>query len=213
MRLRCPALILLLMLAACGSSSAASEQSATSTTSQGSTTCGPPSAQTLAVSPQARVYLSNGQVYGCTVVTGHSYHLGAGVRSIRQGRVGVIAVAGRYAGYGLSSFGVDTVSAQVIVRNLADGRILHDAAATSRILVESFQSIDSIVVKPGGAVAWISEVGSVISHNRYLEVHRLDSRGPALLDSGTGIVSRSLRLHGSTVTWRDGSVTRSATLR
>jgi hypothetical protein len=223
MGLRCLPLILLLVLAACGSSSAAPEPSRTSTTATGttrtgttsgaSTTCGPESAQTLAVSPQARVYLSSGQVYGCAIATGQSYHLGAGQHSFREGRVGVIAVAGRYAGYGLTSFGVDMVSAQVIVRSLANGNVLHQAAATSRVLVESFQSIDSIVLKPDGAVAWISQVGSVISHGRYLEVHRLDSRGQGLLDSGAGIVSRSLRLHGSTVTWRDGSNARSASLR
>ena len=213
MRLRSAALILLLALAACGSSSAASEPSASSTTGDGSTTCGPEAALTLAVSPQARVYSSNGQVYGCAVAAGHSYRLGAGGRSIRQSRVGAIAVAGRNAGYGLSNFGVDTVSAQVVVRNLLNGKIIHNAVATSRILVESFQSIDSVVIKTDGAVAWISEVGSVISHNRYLEVHRLDGRGQALLASGGGIVSRSLRLHGSTLTWRDGSVTRSASLR
>ncbi|HEY2651682.1 MAG TPA: hypothetical protein VGI50_07165 [Solirubrobacteraceae bacterium] len=227
MRRRCLPLILLLVLASCGSSSAASEQSATGTTGTSttgtsttgtgttdrvSTTCGPESAQTLAVSRRARVYLSAGQVYGCAIATGHSYHLGAGQRSLRQSHVGVIAVAGRYAGYGLSNFGVDTVSAQVIVRNLANGDVLHEAPAASRVLVESFQSIDSIVLKPDGAVAWISQVGSVVSHGRYLEVHRLDSRGEALLDSGAGIVSRSLRLHGSTLTWRNGSTARSASL-
>jgi hypothetical protein len=230
---RCLPLILLLVLASCGFSSAASEQSSTGatatgttatsatgtsttstgTTAPGSTTCGPASAQTLAVSRQARVYLSSGRVYGCAIAAGRSYHLGAGQRSLREGRVGVITVAGRYAGYGLSSFGVDTVSAQVVVRNLATGNVRHEAPAASRVVVESFQSIDSIVLKPDGAVAWISQVGSVISHGRYLEVHRIDSRGQALLDSGAAIVSRSLRLHGSTVTWRDGSKARSASLR
>jgi hypothetical protein len=33
-----------------------------------------------------------------------------------------------------------------------------------------------------------------------------------LLDSGTGIVPTSLRLHGSTLSWRDGASTRTATL-
>jgi hypothetical protein len=199
-------MILLVVLGACGSSSAASEQSATSVT------CGPGGAKTLAASPQARVYLKNGAVCGCGV-GGPSYRLGAGGRMIREGRVGPVAVGGKDAAYGLSRFGVDTVSAEVIVRNLADGRLVHEGAATSRILVESFQSVDSIVVKPDGAVAWISEVGSVISRNRYVEVHRIDGRGAALLNSGSRIVGRSLRLHGSTVTWREGSATRSATLR
>jgi hypothetical protein len=206
-------MILVVLLAACGTSSAASEGSATSATTHRPDTCGPRAARTLAAGAQARIYLSNGEVYGCAVGAGHSYRLGTGRPLIREGRVGVIAVAGRYAAYGLSSFGVDMVSARVIVRNLANGAFVHDAPATTRILVESFQSVDSIVVKPDGATAWIAAVASVVSRNRYLEVHRVDARGTALLYSRPGIVSRSLTLHGSTVTWRNGSTSRSATLR
>jgi len=53
---------------------------------------------------------------------------------------------------------------------------------------------------------------SIIHHSRLLEVHKLDGGGSRLLDSGTGIDPRSLRLHGSALTWRDAKQTRSATL-
>jgi hypothetical protein len=46
-----------------------------------------------------------------------------------------------------------------------------------------------------------------------LEVQRADRQGHSVLDSGRSIQARSLRLRGSTLTWRDGSGTRSATLR
>jgi hypothetical protein len=45
-----------------------------------------------------------------------------------------------------------------------------------------------------------------------IEVNRADAHGRALLDSGARIDVRSLRLRGSTVSWRHGAVTRSATL-
>jgi hypothetical protein len=175
--------------------------------------CGPHAAQTLAASQKARVYQLGGEVYGCALGSPHSYRLGAAARTIREGRAGPVAVAGGYAGYGLTRFGIDTVSSQVVVRNLGNGRELHDTPAITSLLPESFQSVDAIVLKSDGAVAWISAVESVIStRGHQIEVLRIDDRGQATLDSGSGIESGSLRLHGSTVAWRDGSVTRTATL-
>lgn len=214
MRCRCLALSLLLTLAACGSSSAASEQSGTTgtTATHRTASCGPAGARTLAASSDARVYVSGESVYGCAN-GGPSYKLGASGQVVRENRVGPVAVAGKDAGYGVASFGVDTGYTEVVVRNLATGQELHSAVASRKFLVESFKVVDSIVVKSDGSVAWISEVTSVVSHRPYLEVHRLDSRGEAILDTGSGITTRSLRLRGSTLTWRDGSRTRTASLR
>jgi hypothetical protein len=136
------------------------------------------------------------------------------MRSIREGRVGPVALAGRDAGYGLARYGVDTVSAEVIVRDLADGRQLQALPASTKVFPESLQSVAAIVLKSDGAVAWISQASSIIGRaSAVLEVQRADSRGQALLASGRSIVARSLRLRGSTLTWRAGSGTLSATLR
>jgi hypothetical protein len=125
-----------------------------------------------------------------------------------------VAVAGSFAAYALTSFGVDTVTTVVVVRNLSSGKRLRDVAATTKVLPESFQTVDGIVVKADGAVAWISSVSSVFSHgSATVEVHRADSRGATLLDSGRAIDPRSLRLSGATLSWRDGSSARKATLR
>jgi hypothetical protein len=160
------------------------------------------------------VYQSGGDVYGCSTAGGRSYRLGAAARTIRQGRAGPIALAGVDVAYGLTEFGVDTVSAQVIVRNLRSGAQLRREPATTRALgVEFFQSVAAVVVKPDGAVAWIGQGGSVThAGSGEIEVNRADAHGRALLDSGNGIDTRSLRLHGSTASWRHGGVTRSATL-
>ena len=208
--------VLLFALTACGSSSAASDASTTAAqpAPAHAAACGPSDGRTLAASKRARVYAKDGNVYGCAVGPSRSYLLGAEMRSLREGRAGPVAVAGRDAGYGLASFGVDTITAQVVVRNLRSGRQLRALPATTAVLPESFQTVSGVVVKADGAVAWISSVSSVVSHGAsMLEVHRADSRGPALLDSASTIDPRSLHLKGSTLSWRDGSELRTATLR
>jgi hypothetical protein len=163
----------------------------------------------------ARVYSANGDVYGCSLGAKQSYRLGSAARSIRQGRVGPLALAGRDAAYGFTRYGVDTLSATVIVVRLSDGKQLHNSSATSKPLgPEFFQSVESVVVKSDGAVAWVAKAGSIISGRPAdVEVNRADARGALLLDSGGGINPTSLRLHDSIVSWRHGSATHSATLR
>ena len=215
MPLRRAGSVILLMLTACGSSSAASDLSATGpATPHPAATCGPHSAKTLAASQLARVDSIGGQVYGCAVGATHRHRLGASIRTLREDRVGPVAIAGKVVAYGLSSFGVDTVSSLVIVRDLGNGQQLRAAAPTNRILPESFTSVDSIVVKADGATAWISQTSSVIrSGSPVTQVWRADAPGQSLLDSGGAIDARSLRRSGSTISWRDGSKVRSARLR
>jgi hypothetical protein len=130
-----------------------------------------------------------------------------------QGRVGVVALAGVDAAYSLTRMGVDTASAQVVVRRLDTGRTLHAVSATTKPLgPEFFQSVGAIVVKPDGAVAWIATGGSIIRRGKETEVDRLDRRGQAAVDTGARIDVQSLRLRGSQLSWRDGGAMRSATL-
>lgn len=203
MSLRRGVLVALVALAACGSSSGMAAPAR----------CGPSEARTLAADRVARVYYSGGAVYGCTGGGRKSYRLGASARSIREGRVGPVALAGAAVAYGLSRFGVDTVSAQVVVRNLSDGSRLHSEPATIRPPgPEHFQSVAAVVVRADGAVAWIGQGGSLVRRGGDVEVGKADAHGRALLDSGSGIDQRSLGLRGSSVTWRHGGATRSARL-
>lgn len=199
MRVSCGVLVGVVALAACGTSSASAG------------TCGPGAGHTIAHSASARVYSVGDGVFGCAFGSPHTYRLGNTSRSIREGRVGPVAVAGRVAAYGYAEFGVDTLSASVVVRNLGDGAEIRSEPATMRPLgAEFFQSVAAVVVKADGAVAWIGKGGSVISgHAGDVEVDRADARGVALLDSGPGIDPGSLRLRGSTVSWRDRGQTRS----
>jgi hypothetical protein len=81
-------------------------------------------------------------------------------------------------------------------------------AITGAIGPEAYQSVDSLVVKRDGSVAWIATVNSIIGRGSDVEVHANGKR----LDSGNAIAPKSLKLSGSQLTWRHGTATRSATL-
>ena len=179
--------------------------------------CGPAAARTLAADRVARVYSQNGDVFGCAQDGERSYKLGANQSSTREGRAGPIALAGTVAGYGLTSYGVDTVSAQIVVRRLTDGRVLRQRSAISgSVGPEFFETVDDIVVKRDGSVAWIADatwLGNGPGRHGITEVRKADRTGRTRLDNGDQIRKRSLRLKGSRLTWRDGSIRKSATLR
>lgn len=101
----------------------------------------------------------------------------------------------------------------MVIRRLSDGRrLLRDPAITGPAGLESSQMVDSLALGHDGTMAWIATARSVVAHSTEIEVHRASQRGQERLDRGTAIDSKSLRLHGSKLTWKDGSVERSATL-
>jgi hypothetical protein len=61
-------------------------------------------------------------------------------------------------------------------------------------------------------VAWIASERSIIGRGSRIEVDRVQHGKRTMLDSGSGIVASSLRLRGSTLSWQQGSTTRTATL-
>jgi hypothetical protein len=166
--------------------------------------CGPAKAHTLASSPQARVYALHKAVYGCAGKT--RYRLGSLPGPLREDSVSRVVVAGRLAAYASETSGYDFTWATVVVRNLADGTQLFDSPALSnpRTTGEGTQSVDSLVVRPDGNVAWIAkwEDGPIV------EVHRRKG----MLDHGRTIRPGSLELHGSLLSWKHGSRIRHARL-
>jgi len=201
------ALVVLVVLAACGPSVA---KSAGSTAA--ATRCGPASARTLAANGRVRVYAQNQVVYGCSVARGRSFRLGHAARALSESQVGPVAVAGDLAAYGLRSFGVDTVSASVVIRRLTDGTEVKQLRATRAVGAEAFESIGSVAVLANGAVAWIGSERSIVGHRSAIQVHAAGAGGDQVLDSGPNIGPTSLRLHGSRLSWVDGGATRHATL-
>ncbi|MBV8430905.1 MAG: hypothetical protein JO244_07085 [Solirubrobacterales bacterium] len=119
--------------------------------------CGPRGAKTLAADRVARIYESGGSVYGCTDSSAHSYLLAANQSRPGQPHITKLALAGVDVAYGETTSGVDTASATVTVRRLDTGKTVRNLAAmTQPVGPEAFQSVDSIVVRKDGGVAWIA---------------------------------------------------------
>jgi hypothetical protein len=195
-----------LLLTACGASAASS-------TAHARPPCGPRGAKTLAASHTARVYLDGVVVSGCSAHGSTSYQLGRHDSCINSVRIDPVVVTADMTAYGAERCGIDTGNTSVTVLRLTDGKQLASVPATSPPGVESFQRVDSLVLKSNGSAAWIAEGSSIVSHgHRLIEVRKFDKRGESLLDSGTGVRTDSLRLHRSTLRWRDGTQTGTATL-
>jgi hypothetical protein len=176
--------------------------------------CGSDQGHTLARSDSARVYTRGGTVFGCAIPNGTVYKLGSASVCNGHGRAAPVAVAGRLVAYGLETCGIDTGSAVVIVRRLTDGkRLRDDPSRTGPAGPESYDAVDSLVLAPSGADAWITVTSSIVSHQNATEVHEHGRNGFALLDSGSGVNPGSLRLKRSKLTWRHSGLLRSATLR
>jgi hypothetical protein len=79
---------------------------------------------------------------------------------------------------------------------------------------EFFETVDVVVVKRDGSVAWIAHATSIPSgHQSVTEVEKSDRTSQTLLDKSARIGRGSLRLRGSELSWRDGATTKTATLR
>lgn len=179
-------------------------------TAAASAPCAPAGAHVKLSDRRAQVYALGKTMYACDRRTRHTTKLGVTTNCIATSRVDRTALAGDVVAYGIDRCGVDAGFATVTVRRASDGKRLHGFAALSGSGPESFQSVGSLVVERNGSVAWIATLHSIIltSEGGQTEVHA----NGRLLEAGPGIKPHSLRLHGSTLTWRDGSTTRTATL-
>jgi hypothetical protein len=193
----------------CGSSAAQTVTSRQAAVAR----CAPAGARIIRSDQRAQVYALQNAVYGCADRPRRTTKLGNTTVCVAAARVDRVALAGDIVAYGVDRCGVDTGFTTVVVRRLSDGkRLAGYAAVNDPGLLESYQSIGSIVVKSDGAVAWIGAEHSIIGQGSRIEVDGVQHGKRAVLDSGSGIVGSSLRLRGSTLTWRHASTTRTATL-
>ena len=107
--------------------------------------------------------------------------------------------------------GVDTGTTHILVRRLRDGHVVATGFAADTPGPESHTSVTALVVKADAAVGWIARAASVGGHT-LVQVRRLDRHGARVLDSGSAVGTGSLRLRGTTLSWRHGSATRTAAL-
>jgi hypothetical protein len=162
--------------------------------------------------PQLPGYLD---LFGCVYGQHKSYLLGSplsgGSPSVAGGVSNEVLV-GSIVAYGKSFVQSEpgSTSYLVIVRDLRNGRVLHDVpTGTSNPPYPTLVGdgpTTAIVVKSDGAVAWIVE--NLLKY----EVHALDKTGNRVLASGSDIEPHSLALAGSTLYWMQGGKPMSAVL-
>jgi hypothetical protein len=196
-----------------GSVAAMAGGGATASGHAAATPCGPASATTIADDATARVYATGASAYGCVVGGSRAYRLGATGNARGAAHIEAVRVAGRIAAYGLGSTGVDTGHVTINVRALGPGTLLAQRPATTQVGIEGFQTVDALVLKPDGAIAWIATARSIGKPTFVRQLLRLDQQGLRVLDTGPSLDAASLALHGSTITWNYGTTRRTATLR
>jgi hypothetical protein len=178
-------------LVSCGSSGAQGLASHPS----GAAPCAQTGARIIRNDSRAQVYTLHKLVYGCDRGSHRITKLGDTTACIAAARVDHLALADTRVAYGVDRCGVDAGFTVVVVRRLTDGKRLAGYRAVSGPgLVESYESIGSIVVKRGGSVAWIGSQRSIASHGSRIEVAEGQRGKRSTLDSGSGIVGSSLRL-------------------
>ena len=208
------ALLVLPVLLLAAGAAGISEAARSSTAHVATISCDPSDARTLAVDAEARVYSLGKKVYGCANGATRRYLLGSTGFCVNAHAVGaVVRLAAGYAGYSVSTCGVDNGTTIVYVRRLTDGTITQQHIATTVVGVESHQTVNSLVVRSDGAVAWIATADSIGAPKLVRQVERMDSHGFALLDSGGGVAPNSLDLHGTLISWTDHGTVHEAKLR
>lgn len=190
--------------------------------------CMPVHSGLIAADAQAQVYVRpvGGEAevfFACAYGSRHTYNLGTGPPNISsQGgsRNVHFTLGGAMLAYESSWFtsypapGAIECEADVVVRDLRSGQILHNApTGTSSPPSLCFGPVITLIVKSDGAVAWIvkDEEGHHPEPAPY-EVHAVDKTGNRLLASGSEIEPYSLALGGSTLYWLQGGKPMSTTL-
>jgi hypothetical protein len=99
----------------------------------------------------------------------------------------------------------------VVVRNLQDGRVVNDLAASmTGGPPGTSEHVTDLELKPNGSLAWLVQLSG--PSRRTIEVLAVDASGRRLLETGPDVDPESLTLDGSTLSWLTGGVTHSATL-
>jgi hypothetical protein len=183
---------------------------------------------------QAQVFLSAGstglsgpferpEIFGCTYAHKRSYLLGEPPHTDPQGSGGVEleTLAGSIVAYTDSPRGpvegpIGDCGTRVYVRDLRDGRVLHDLLSGVQLQPHSLGyckgvgPVTAVVIKSDGAVAWtafdfLRTVANGSVHPEYFDLYAADQSGEHLVASGTEINPYSLALAGSTLYWtQDG---------
>jgi hypothetical protein len=181
--------------------------------------CGPAKAHTVKSSKYGRVFKRRGKVYGCSYSGGKPHFLGFKYdcgSSTACGGVNLVKLSGPWVGVGEFQSDGSTSVAWVSVLSLRTGRVLHRFREGGRSSdSNAFAHVQAIVLKTNGSIGWITSVEHVPrppdEPPLTREVHRFDTTGHALLDTGPEI--ESLDRRESVMTWVNEGQAKSAPLK
>lgn len=152
-------------------------------------------------------------VFGCAVGARRSYRLGRTDEGSAAGSVGTgpFALAGPVVAYSASEFTETLNRNEIVVRNLADGEIMHRVpnGSPAKSGDVGLGETTAIVVKRDGSVAWITRASKELGS---IQVRSVDAAGSHMLAASPEIEPGSLALAGSTLYWTEGGKPFSATL-
>ncbi len=171
--------------------------------------CRPAHTATIASDAQVRVYQTRDRygdrvARGCLYRTGRTYELGGRVHDNlgSEDFVSPVLLSGPIVGWRDSTadrYGGEGY--EIKVRDLASGRVLHDASKGGA----DPYAARRLVMDRVGSVAWISTFLGAPNSPAGTQLFKSDtSHGEQLIDSSAGCC-RSLRLTGRTLSWLDGS--------
>jgi hypothetical protein len=152
-----------LALAAAASSAGASSQA-----------CVPKGFEALRASGPARVYTNGSALFGCLGT--RTTRLGTlhGTTAFPARRVVLYALSARYVGIDTLDMGVDTLASTVSLVDLATGRLVASAPATSpERAAESFSTVTAMRVDSIGVLAWVGRRSSIGALKPVYELHAI----------------------------------------
>ncbi len=187
--------------------------------------CGTGRGRVIAADARAQLYISLNIeesliVHGCVYGHRHSYELGYVANESACSSTACLDIRGEtltgtIVAYEYFSFVGEDETFLVVVRDLRNGRVIHEMPTGTPIPPDPHAvgdgSTSIIVVKSNGSVAWITKKPLKGETTEY-QVHAVDRTGDRLLAIGTDIGPKSLALVGSTLYWAQGGQPHSTVL-
>jgi hypothetical protein len=189
------------------------------------TTCGIGKSKTLlrnrvaAVLQEPKTGDGDGTIYSCYFPTGNPISLDSPPDGDFAFHPPALALAGHTLAYAIDTLDKDNNAGTRLW--VIDVRKPTDDAQIEGRTIRTHSKVGSVVVRPGGAVAWIDCEGPGLGNGKFRpycehagavdRVYRwpAGARRPQVLDKGRAIDPSSLRRHGGTISWvRAGKVHR-----
>jgi hypothetical protein len=174
--------------------------------------CAPRQAHIVMSDRQAQVYARGGTTFACARRGGARLRLGTTASCIAHDLAQRVALRGMVVAVARETCGIDTGSTEIIVWRLGRRLPLARGPAAVALRPESYTTVTALLISRRGNAAWIAATHSLGAAGGQVEVRSLIDGRDIVLGSGSDIATRSLRLRGTELTWRDGGTDRSASL-